>query len=331
MGTYNRLIKLYRHSNSVTPFEDFTTEILAGILEEHMDIRQLFISEILSLPGEEFDLRTQRTFPLNKDNAYRIDMVFENEDSICFLENKVESAEGHMQLENYSAVLDGLSKNKKTYLRYCSKYYDLKETQGHDFLQFRWADISRLLSRFLDRPQINDFYKFLKQHNMSDQLDITAKELFLFDNLKDTLSLLDDFLGRIKPAFISRFGNTNNADNSSQMRRFKRYIFFKKNVFGSKGYNEIGVGFSFKESPQVFLWIWSNMSNTKAEQFYEIINSSKAYDFEVKGYYHFSKNISTFLAHENPSAEIEKWFMEQFDQLQDFINNTPELEWKVEK
>lgn len=332
MATFERLIKLYRNSNSITPFEDFTTEILAGILESNQEILDTFVNELLKIEGDDFYLRTQKTYRLNEDTSVRIDLVFENDGSICFVENKVESFEGENQLDNYADVLDQFSGIKKTYLRYCTKYFDPKKLKKHSFIQFKWSDVAALLSDYKDDHQIEDYYEFLKKHNMADNLEITAKEIFLFENLKHTMSTLDDILERIKPAFISNFGSVGKSDNSSQMRNWGRYVFMKTGVFGKGPNNQIGVGFYLNEIPTLSIWIWTPKGNSKRDTFNTTIEKNKS-TFSTVSTDHcdFKEGMSKFLASDNPVEDIEKWFVDKFTILGKFVDDTPELEWKVKR
>lgn len=87
--------------------EDFVTEILVAILENNHDIGRAFANEILLLNGDAFLYTTQVCYkspnPIHPD--CRIDIVVKSENMICFLENKVESGTGYIQLERYSSVL----------------------------------------------------------------------------------------------------------------------------------------------------------------------------------------------------------------------------------
>ena len=123
----NNLFKLYLRNTSKTPLEDFTTEAFAGILKYDPIIKNEFIRVFLKIPQGEYQIKTQVKYDLENDMNCIVDLVFENEDIICFIENKVNSKEGYRQLERYSKVLDIYNlENKKTYLRYCTKYYDNK-------------------------------------------------------------------------------------------------------------------------------------------------------------------------------------------------------------
>ncbi len=329
MATYERLINLYKYSKSITPLEDFSTEILTGILEMYPDVLNAFVQKILNLEEGEYIPYSQKHYSHSKDKSVFIDLVFESTDTICFLENKVESSEGENQLSRYSTVLDAFSSYKNTHLRYCTKYFDLKDESQHDFQQFRWSDIANLLLDFKDKPQIYDFYNFLKKYKMANNLEITAKELFLFENLPDTLSVLEELLEKIRPAFVSKFGEPSNPDYSGQMRKQSRYAFYKKGIFGDAS-NDMGAGIKFSDKPSAYIWLWTAKVNTKSRVFNELIYShSKLFDNVSDEYFDFKQDLSSFLASSKPVEELENWFMNKFQIIEDFIKNTPELEWRV--
>jgi hypothetical protein len=62
MSIYSRLLRLYRTNMMKTPLEDFTTEILAGILSTCPDIGSAFSQSILKLEGEHFSFETQEHY-----------------------------------------------------------------------------------------------------------------------------------------------------------------------------------------------------------------------------------------------------------------------------
>lgn len=130
--------------------EDFVTEILVAILENNPEIGRAFAGEVLRLEGDSFSFTTQDRFtspdPLHPD--CRVDIVVRAEGMICFLENKVESGTGYIQLERYASVLREYYADHKTKLAYCTKYFDTKEINEHDFHQFRWANIYKFLRRW---------------------------------------------------------------------------------------------------------------------------------------------------------------------------------------
>ncbi|MFB4167357.1 PD-(D/E)XK nuclease family protein [Virgibacillus sp. JSM 102003] len=142
-NVYLNLLNLYsRHSTAFkTPLEDFTTEIFASILLKDDQLLNSFMNDVLKIDGEQFKIKTQQQYELEDEQDCIIDIVIYNESTICFLENKVNSREGYRQLERYKSVLNSLEGQRKVFLRYCTKYYDLKEISGVDFCQIRWRDV----------------------------------------------------------------------------------------------------------------------------------------------------------------------------------------------
>ncbi|WP_223588948.1 PD-(D/E)XK nuclease family protein [Neobacillus bataviensis] len=133
---FERLLQLFKIQNNSgkTPLEDFVTELLAGVLQTDQQLLDRFVNEVLLIDGVDFTVDSQVFF---------IDLVFENDSTICFLENKVASGEGQRQLERYVAVLDRLDRERgqKTYLRYCTKNYNPKTVTACSFYQFRWQRV----------------------------------------------------------------------------------------------------------------------------------------------------------------------------------------------
>jgi hypothetical protein len=325
-----RLLKLYSKVNSNTPVEDFTTEVFASILETDEEILNIFISEILDLNFDDFQIETQKNYTLNSGERAIIDIVLKSQNIICFIENKVESCEGLNQLDKYSKVLDSLPEYKERYLFYCTKYFDPKEETRHRFRQFRWFNIAKII-KSSENNLAKEFYNFLKSNNMTQRDEISTRDLFNLENIKETLNFLDSFLERIQPTFKEIFGKHASLDNTSQMRRFNRYVFYKANVFGSEKGNEIGVGFKFDNEPKAYIWIWTSASNSKAPRFNEYLTEfGDTFDDYEKDYCSYSTELITFLGKENSLLELENWYRDKFLKLKSFIDQTKDLEWKLE-
>lgn len=109
-NVYLNLLNLYSRQStaSKTPLEDFTTEIFASILSKDDQLLNCFMNTVLKIDGEQFKIKTQQKYDLQDDRDCIVDVVIYNESTICFLENKVNSYEGHGQLERYKSVLGSL-------------------------------------------------------------------------------------------------------------------------------------------------------------------------------------------------------------------------------
>ena len=91
------LLRLYSSHRKKTPWEDFFTEVLAGVLQSDQQLLNDYAHEILKLPEDQFSLLTQARY---SDSI--IDMVFVGKRCICFVENKIDSPEGYGQLSKYA-------------------------------------------------------------------------------------------------------------------------------------------------------------------------------------------------------------------------------------
>lgn len=332
MSVFQRLLQLYQNS-SKTPFEDFTTEALTGILETNQEI----VNDVLKINGEGFSVYSQKRCPLKDEPDCIIDMVFKNTDTLCFLENKIESPEGYEQLERYSKVLD-YKKNadKRTYLRYCSKYFDRKDHNKHSFLQLCWREISEFLITYENDSLTKEFLDFLRSFGMGENLSFKSLDLVTMENIVDLISKMHDYLELIKPKFKDFFGEKIiHPDNAKQIKNHKRYVFWKGNLFGGNGWAEIGVGFYFDPEPYLYTWLWSDGKNEKHDQLNKLLNQ-KDYikrDSEADindGWLEFSRQISDFLSDGKMTESIEIWYYDKFKVIRQFIDETSELEWVFE-
>jgi hypothetical protein len=342
MSVFSRLIKLYSQNiySIKTPLEDFTTEILTGVLESGSLIDR-FVNQVLKIEGENYGIITQKyyTNPQNpEEEDSKIDMVFFNEKNICFLENKVESGEGWNQLEKYSNILDSIKQDgENTFLRYCTKYLDPKEEKRHDFKQFRWADVSIFLSEFKENQLINDFLIFLRRYNMDNKTPFSPADLFTMTQLRETISKMDEIFEKIIPQFKKLFGESNTSRKQSIKieETSCRYYFCKSKVF-SKGNSDMGISFVFDQIPMLNIWIWYN-KEAKVKDFDILVRKYwhdrlESGEIELRADNIISENpVSDYLSlQEKEFNEIEKWFIEKMKVFKDFIDKTPELDWHLD-
>lgn len=330
----NNLYKLYLKNTSKTPLEDFTTEAFAGILKFDSKIKNDFTRVFLKIPERDYEIKTQVKYDLENDVNCIIDLVFENDDFICFIENKVNSKEGYRQLERYSKILDIYnSEGKKTYLRYCTKYYDEKTIKEHNFEQFRWFQIAKFLKPHSKNTLINDFLNFLKTQNMSQDLTITTKDLFAIENLYETITVLKGYLERMKPIFVKTFKSTSKINDGctiTQLIKHKRLIYYFKNIVGSN-YSEIKYGFQTSKS-QIFVSIWIAKSNSEYKTIKNYFDQNKN-EFEViyldNGMaIKLIEPIQNFINNENADNEISTWFKMSFSKFEELIKQLNALSGK---
>lgn len=331
----NNLFKLYLKNTSKTPLEDFTTEAFVGILKFDSTIKNEFIRVFLRIPQGDYEIKTQVKYDLENDINCIIDLVFETEYFVCFIENKVNSKEGYRQLERYSKVLDIYNlEGRKTYLRYCTKYYDDKTLKEHNFEQFRWFQIAKFLKLYSKNALVNDFLNFLKIKNMSQDLTITTKDLFAIENLYETVNVLKGYLERIKPRFVKTFKSASKISDGctvTQLIKHKRVIYYFKDIIGTN-YSDIKYGFQTSNS-QIYVSIWIDKNNIE----YKTIKSyfqSNNYGFQViyldSGMaIELKEPLQNFINNDNADNEISNWFKMSFSKFEELIKQMNTLSWKI--
>lgn len=338
--TYIRLLKLYKKNkdSGKTPLEDYTTEIIVGLLKSNNYMLDDFVNDILEISGDSFRIESQRKFYLKNDIDCIVDIVIENEDIICFLENKVNSTEGNRQLERYGKVLDSIFKEEKKniYLRYCTKYYDKKNINNIDFKQFRWMDVYRFLKKYEECEIVKEILEFMRSEEMSSAGEFDFQDMIVLSNINYTFSKINECFDNVRVIFKEILGISKQTSTIRQINESNGFWLWMESVFG-KGYSEIYVGFSISENegkviPRLMVGIKCKKNNDKFNKFNEIINREDSiFDYKYLGddasNAWFEESISKFLSSKNQLDEIQEWFCERIEEINDFRKNSSELDW----
>lgn len=339
-----QLLKLYKNSSENTPTEDFTTEVLAGVLQSDESLLDQFVNEVLCVQGSGFTVETQQ----KSDNSI-IDMVFQNHESICFVENKVESSEGYGQLSKYASILSQLDNGKDVFLTYCTKYYDPKNASDIEplplekFKQFRWTDVFNFCKGHQDNLLVKPFVEYLKELGMSSIPEFDLYDLMAMQQFRKTIQKIDDFFEKVKPQFIEYFGEPYERDDAKlkDFSVFNRYALLKRYNESSSSqrragnYLEILLGFNFKEekSPSVCVLLFCTKSHNLYEQFKESCQRELSkfelsfVEFEHGYVVLFEKSLADFISSDRQYQEITDWFIQHMEAFRNFKEATPELEW----
>lgn len=333
---FNKLLKLYKKHTNKTPLEDFTTEALVGILNLNEEIKASYITNFLNLPEDKYQIRTQSKYPLQNDIDCIIDIVIEGDNNICFIENKVDSSEGHRQLERYSKVLNTYFLEKSTFLFYCTKYYDKRSFQGNNFKQFRWFELAKFLKQYRDNSLINSFLMFLKKHDMDNDLIFSAKDFITFNNLQNVIDKTSIYLERAKPFFEESFnlnGKITDGRTIKDILKHNRLVYIARNIVEGDGYSEFKYGFQL-EKPNVYISIWIDKSNFNHKELSNLVERNNygflIYNYDIGMAIELKNDISEYLNNEDAEIEIVNWFKDACEKLVLFINKTKEVvKWKI--
>lgn len=328
---FDRLLHICKHNKEKTPLEDFTTALFCGILENCSSFRTDFFKNFLKLEKNNFTVKYQKKYNLeNYDNCI-IDMVIESSDKeICFIENKVNSKEGHLQLHRYSLVLDKFKEQGfKTKLVYCTKRDEPKDISEHNFLQIKWYEIANFCKSYKENKLIHLFIEFLNHHNMNKDMTLRPLDLVSMENFSRVFDMIETMLDRVKPAFEKEFGDCANRTSLSSLKRqiqgHNRFCFYKETFLKGNGYSE--VLFGLKLSGKIYIQIFIRKEHTKYSAFIEKFSNYKEKEIgfgtsEWGASIYLEQNLSFYLNNENSEIEIEKWYRDAFKKLKEITEDT---------
>jgi hypothetical protein len=332
---FERLLQLYKIQNNSgkTPLEDFVTELLAGVLQMDQQLLDRFVNEVLLIDGVEFKVDSQVFFSLPSDQNCIIDLVFENDSTICFLENKVASGEGQRQLERYVAVLDRLNREqgKMTYLRYCTKSNDPKSVTACSFYQFRWQRVYEFLDKQEQTDIIREFLELLRGEKMAGIKDFSIEDIVIMKGIQDVIAKMDEVLDLARPTFIKHFGQSYQRDYErlKQIPPYNRYSLWT-NTYNSEDI-EIMIGFEMESvkndvAPVLFVQVYRKKNNgfaTKMQKHSE--GNSNKFDYyqiendEVFAWYETS--LLHFLTSDKQKERMVEWFSEKMANTKSILNS----------
>jgi hypothetical protein len=336
--------KLFNHDYNL---EDFATEVLAGVLRSDQTLLDNFVNELLGIKGEHFVLETQKNY-----GDLTVDMVFTNEKTLCFLENKIDAwvKEQVGQLEKCGAFLLTQQPSLKVYLRYCSKYYDTQPIKGINFAQFRWAEVCQFLTNYLKNPLVKAFIDFIEEQDMKGITTLTTEDLFAMSSLNETIKKLDECLDSVAAEFTMLFGYPSRGAPKERSERlkilvqFNSYRMMKQDILsGGGGWSEITICFNFEKithpNTTLAIWFWCDKSHSQyellKEQFYKnkhifSINTGFLYEERPIGLrILIQKPLNEFHSEANPLQAIHDWLIETLWIFRKFVDKTPQISWHI--
>lgn len=333
---FNNLYKLYRNSSIKTPLEDFNTECFVGILNLEPSVLDAFVV-FLGLEGVNYTVTTQGYYSESKYPTCFIDLVLENNETICFIENKVNSSEGINQLNKYDGVLQSINKKNKK-LRYITKWSDNKKGFTTSFNQYRWYDIADwLFSNFKDLPIVMDYYSFLKTNNMALKKEITTDCVIALKNFNQAYTTAKLHLDKAAEIFSTIFPKSN--IESGKMSSYKeivegnRITYHIFNLFeeDKKYHTEVLIQFHIA-SVSYRTQIWMNPKHIKTKQVEELAIKMDCFDkvrLHETGFVAYnSVKLYQFIDKEDTDGEIASWFRNSLNNIKKLIESSPELNWE---
>jgi hypothetical protein len=346
---FSRLFKVIKNSNG-NPYEDFLTEIFAEILDED-SLVESFINKFVWSCKDRFSkisVDTQRTYPRldGHETESRPDMVIHFMDGdqphLLFIENKLESQEGYMQLSRYTDHLRTFKEmDYETHLLYITKYHDPKVKQqigGVVFDQIRWYQIYNWLE--LHKSDFtNKFLEYLEEIGLSETRRFAPQDIYAIQHMDRLVNMMDSCLGgAVDDKMNHTFGKakSRHTERFNQLRSNGRYMLYND----LENYTAALVGFYLTENeyPIVCIMLEVNPKNGKR---LEVVAAMKEYleknpewegeDLEdPSAWSNIScyKELLHFLPEEDHINSIQTYIMKKLEELAEIKTSNPQLGWK---
>ncbi|MFN3851341.1 MAG: hypothetical protein ACK4NY_18030 [Spirosomataceae bacterium] len=324
--------------------EDFCTDILVSILQKESNYSTLekFVRNVLKISNIQGQISIQGQVSFSKfinnidetdeDNngevmASRIDIEIKCESFLCFVEVKVESKENvsnskdgkkTTQLGKYKSVLEKeKQEDKEIFLRYCTKYSELKSElktkyNPNLFYQFRWLDVFKFLENenILRKDQIiEEFLNFLKMMNM-DNKTVELSEINIFSRTLNLLSKLEIIISNLEREFKPKFGTITSKYKGLDLVLNRYGLHYIENLRNCN----IFIGFTLEEKGlKSEINIWNRDFKNLSKKDWNFDNDYMTYksDKDPSGGYY-----KTLMLNESKNLiDIEEWFVENINRL----------------
>lgn len=339
---FQSLLKLYKNNPNKTPFEDFNTEIFAGILSLFPEVLEEFTKTFLEIPEDKYQIKTQFPKKLKEDTNCIVDFVLEGKENICFIENKVESTEGDRQLERYGKALN-LYPNLKKHLVYCTKYSEPKDDKFGDeinFKQFKWYEIAKFLKQYNENQLIKNYIEFLKINKMEQDNTFKIENLLALENLNKSIEIAEFHIDneKVKKEFEDKFPLLSHSDfkkinwGGNYIKEYKRIDHKATGILKSKSGKYSEVLYSIQlETLELRVHFFVNKEHEEFKGFNEIdvdgTNLSKV-ESDTGTSIFKAIPLGGFLNDEGSDISIKNWFIKSFDELIKLIESNKQLNWK---
>lgn len=346
MGLFSSLLSLFP-SGQKTPKEDFTSEILVGVLGQNQALLDRFVNDVLKVAGDSYSIQTRKRYRRANGRAIVPDVIIKNNEHLIFLENKVHASEGEDQLLSYRDVLVEMGKQRRreVHLRYCTKFLDEKDVEGVDFAQIRWFDVARFLSETGTANQsslIDEFVAFLEEESMARLSGFTIEDLAAMVRFANVLQLMEQVLSDdVEKEILSLFGSPKKGtpEFGTQLKRFNRFARWVNGIIGN-GDSEVLVAFRFERLepsaaiPMLNAQIWLRDTNDVCQQVREAAENrgdftriSSPGDGQLT--LRYETPLVDYVGREDQVNAIQEWFLSSLRKIDGFRRaSRDELPWK---
>lgn len=355
---FNKLLRLKSNSN-IIPLEDFFTEIFSYLLDSHNHLFIDWLNEF-SITEMKYDtvfVGTQESFEALSTHltSSRPDIYIElsnaTEKEIIFVESKVGSDEGDLQLKRYAEQLDEFDNIADGILIYITRDYDPKNSEfifadcknrnRLKFKQLRWYEIYIFLQKYND-TFVNEVLKFMEENNMSLSNQFSNIDILALTNFPKVQKMMNETMnGSVSEKFSNiAKGISQSASCLTQLRDYNRYIYQK---FQKNDEFWIGMGYWIEDSnitnyPKVGIVMEVSPNATHRNEIITAMTEIVKTDPEKWHSYHLTerrawssiiqyKRLDEFISETDHIEVIKTYLLEILDDFTDMRESYPNLPW----
>lgn len=349
---FKRLYQLLSNKDR-NQLEDYLTEIFAEVLLTD-GLLQDFLRKLASIEVGELQIReatTQKTYAKQEEHHTdsRPDVMIRfsagGKPHVLFIENKLGTYEGELQLKRYADHLRGYeAEGCLTHLIYVTQLHDPKRRQdivgagsGTTFRQVRWyqiynwlkphgGELIRLLRTYMEEMRLNDSRKFVPQ------------DMYAIQHMERLIRMMDACLDGKVEDIVSRLFSRSTGWTNRFVQLKDSYRYMKQNDQGN--FTTVLIGFYLTDGDYPSVCIMFEV-NPKCPKRAEVIAAMRAFAEEREGWsaedledktgwssISCERSLLEFLSTEDHVEAIQTYFAERLQELHAIKRDHPELEWK---
>lgn len=351
-SSFKRIYHVLKQTEHAS-LEDYLTEIIAPAFEKEEILESFFERFTGHKYSQINDIKvyTQRTY-IKLDTHLtdsRPDIVINflrgGERHVIFIENKLGSSEGHLQLKRYKDHLKLHEENGFiVHLVYITKYYDPKDSQilGNDrdklrFLQLQWFQFYDWFKKFEEDLYCQQVIAYMEEIGLSKSRRFLPQDIYAIQNAGKTIAMLDECLdGIVFESFTRHFGKPKQwTHRTYQLREEGRYVI----INDQSDWKFVGCGFWLTEEdyPEVSVFIEVSPNSQSRERlkqtFEEFVLKNEGWSLDgpdnQNSWFtlYFDKSLVHFLKEKDHIDAIQSFLTSRLQELYNLKQSNPELNW----
>jgi hypothetical protein len=352
---FSQLFSVLKRTDN-NPYEDYLTEIFAEVLDSDLMLES-FISQFVCSSTNNFkkiNVGTQATYPKleHHDIDSRPDMVMQFTDGeerhILFIENKIGSHEGYLQLSRYADhLMTFQNAGYVTHLMYITKFHDPKDRSSimviknkATFESIRWYQIYNWLvqhrNEFIDKV-----IEYMEELQLNESRRFTPQDIYAIQNIDRVLQMMNNCLdGPVTDTLYKLFGKPKNSTTSriNYLNSDARYMLYID--LGNWVALSVGLILTMSDYPLVSIVMEVNPeSPMRVETITAFKNYLSNQSVDWQGEYldnpsewsniNCDKELLQFLSEEDHISRIQEYLMAKLKELHSIVGANPQLGWKI--